>query len=115
MSERHTFTHSFGRGFTCTVEFEPAIHYNREAKQIRPLKKWNPQPSNKDYESFFPEYIEWVHLVNLEFAKIVNGDHLCVFSDRYAKHPFWELWLYQANGEKKRLKKAYGIFKPYAS
>ena len=50
----------------------------------------------------------------LEKAKIVNAEHRYVVQDRYAEHPFWQMWVYSPNGEKKCVAKGDGIFDPNA-
>ena len=110
MSERHTFCHSFGKDFTCTVENEPAL--NPAARQIRPRKYWHPRPSAEDYEAFFPQYVQWMHSVNTQLARIHQADHIFVLQDRYAKQPFWQKWLYRVNGEKKCIATGHGPYIP---
>ena len=112
MNDRCTFQHSFGGGFVCTVIFDPKVHYDPSNRTIRPAKEWNPYPKDEDFEAFYPQYMEWMHFVNSELSKIAGQDHTFVFQDKYAPKPYWEFWVYHANGEKKCVAKQYGVFDP---
>src|SRR5438105_4102792 len=112
MKDLYTFQHSFPGGLTCTMLVQPAIYYERAGKSFRPAKKWNRKPTDKEFETFFPEYIKWVHTVNAELAEIIGEDHVYVIQDSYAEKPFWEFWVYHANGEKECVAKGDGPFDP---
>ena len=110
MSAPHIFKHSFPNGIACAAVFEPAIHYDSQAKRISLAKKWSPKPTEEEFKSLFPEYIEWRHTVNAEISEIIGSDHTYVVQDKYAEHPFWEAWGYHANGERECFEKGDGIF-----
>jgi len=112
MNDRYAFHHSFPHGILGSIVFEPAIHYDRASQSIRPAKKWSREPTDEEFGSFFHEYVEWMHTVNTELSQIIGGDHTYVLQDRYAKEPFWEFWVYHANGEKECIAKQNGIFDP---
>ena len=110
MNERYAFQHSFPHGIACAVLFEPAIHYDRQAKRVSLTKKWSPKPTDEEFESFFPEYIEWMHTVNAEVSEIIGSDHIYLVKDKYSEHPFWEAWVYHPNGERECFDKGEGFF-----
>jgi|SRR5260221_8169394 len=112
MNERYVFQHSFPHGLSCTVLFEPAIHYDRAAQGIRPAKQWSRQPRDEEFKTFFTQYVEWMHTVNAELSEIIGSDHTYVFQDSYAEEPFWEFWVYHSNGEKECVAKQNGFFDP---
>ena len=99
MSELHTFRHI-------------AIHRDGNLKEFKPVKKWHPQPPPEAFTAFFPQYIEWMHVVNLEVAHLINKDHRFIVYDQHAENPFWEMWVYHANGQKECIAKCNGRFSP---
>ena len=92
--------------------FQPAIHWDRGTNAIQTPKKWDTEPTDEEFEAFFPEYVEWMHSVNLALSEIIGSDHTYVFQNSYAEEPFWEFWVYHANGEKECVAKDYGRFDP---
>jgi hypothetical protein len=112
MNDRHIFQHAFSHGITGTVLFVSAKHYDHAKKSIRPEKLWNRPPTDAEFESIFSEYREWMHTFNAELSAIIQGDHTYVVQDRYAKSPFWEFWVYHANGERECVTRKNGIFDP---
>jgi hypothetical protein len=112
MDNRYVFQHSFGSGCTCTIAFQPGVHYDRATNTIRLAKQWSPQPSEEDFHAFYPQYVEWMHAVNAHLSEITGSDHTYVFQDSYADEPFWEFWVYHANGEKECVAKQRGFFDP---
>jgi hypothetical protein len=112
MNELYTFKHLFSNRISCSIHFEPAIHFDRVTKNIRPTKHWSSEPTNEEFHTIFLDYVEWMHTVNGELSRIIGGDHTYVLQDRFAERPFWEFWVYHANGEKECVAKQYGFFDP---
>ena len=108
----YTFQASFAGRFTCTVTFDPAIHFHGKAGQIGPAKHWHPQPPPADEAEFFNAYRAWIHTVNAQIAKIVNVEYRSILQNRHGKPPAWQAWIYQPDGTKKCVAKGTGIFNP---
>ena len=92
--------------------FEPAKYDRNAGKTFRPSKKWNREPTDEEFEAFFPQYVEWTHSANSEIAKIIGGDYVHILQDSYAKNPFWQFWVYHCNGEKECVAQGDGQFDP---
>ena len=112
MAERYIFRHSFRHGLTYVVLFEPAVHLDRATNCIRPVKQWGRQPTEEEFDTIFTEYIEWMHTVNGHLSEIIGGDHTFVVQDKFSEQPFWEFWVYHADGGKECVAKGDGIFDP---
>jgi hypothetical protein len=110
VNKRYAFQHTFLRGVTCSMVFEPAIHYNRATQVLRPAKLWSREPTDEEFRTFYPQYVEWMHTVNLQLSEVIGGDHTYIFQDGHADEPFWEFWVYHANGEKECVAKETGFF-----
>ncbi len=110
----HKFRLTFKNGLTCTVTFDPAIHWNREAQRVTPAKHWHPKPDYKSTKAIFSEYLEWMHTVNAQIAQIIKADHRYVVTDSHAKKPTWEAWIYHADGTKECVAKGEGVFNPHS-
>lgn len=112
MRERYTFQHTFLPDLTCSVVFEPAIHWDQDANSIRPEKWWSRDPTTEEFRAFLPHYREWMHTVNAELSRIIDGDHTYMLQDRDPAGPRWEFWVYHANGAKECIAQEDGIFDP---
>ncbi len=88
------------------------MHYDYATNSVRPAKQWSPNPSEEDFHAFYPQYVEWMHTVNAQLSEILGCDHTYVFQDRYADEPFWEFWVYHANGKKECIAKQGRLFDP---
>lgn len=112
MKNRYAFQHTFLPGLICSLLFEPAIHWDRGTNSLRPAKQWSRQPTDDEFGIFYSQYVEWMHTVNAELSSIIGSDHTYVFQDSYADEPFWEFWIYRANGEKECVATQMGFFDP---
>ena len=110
----YKFQMTFSNGMSCTVIFDPAIHWDELTKCPRPLKKWHPKPKHEESDAVFPEYVEWMHTVHLSISKIVKTAYSGIVQNRHCTNPTWALWKYYPNGKKKCIKKGDGFFDPYA-
>jgi len=93
-----TFIHNFANGIVGTFTFDRTIHFNPATLQIRPAKDFSRLPTDAEAPSMFPEYLEWVHLVNAGISAMIDSDVIYLLLDSYATPPLQELWLYQKTG-----------------
>jgi len=101
-----TFIHTFSNGIVGTFTFCRNRHFNPHTLQIRPWKDFSRLPTDDEAPAMFPEYLEWVHLVNAEIAAQIDSDVIYLLLDSYATPPLQELWLYQKSGGRKLIGKA---------
>lgn len=108
----HTFRATFGGRLTCTVTFDPAMEARGEHGYGPPTKQWSPQPSEEEFDAFFPEYRDWIHTVYGQIAHLINEPYRAVLQNLRAQPLRWEAWIYHPDGRRECVAKGTGAFKP---
>jgi len=95
MNDILTFQCDFGGGVSVTIHFDVS-QYLKSRNQVQAQKiEWAGKPARE----IIPRYIEWIHTVNAEIAKAINGKFLYIVQ-RGPKPTDWERWVYYPDGKR---------------